>query len=279
MTCTTRNIHVGDKAVLVAQSLVGTVTARVAEEDSAHGKAALRVLFEGDLNPRWVDEDECLKVVTIDPSPTTDGFLRPMSPAGPEATLSAEMAPVITVLERMTGTPWRVEHTGGGCFWLRTELAPDLEDAEDGGPALCVTDSDGPLTWSERLSEVGSWALGSYRQWDDDAGPYRDGLSTLDLFAAASDAVVPLLAASATERYVKRVIANGLAGPVIAAIVSGEDDRQMEIADEVVELGQGQKLLPTGQAFEDMFGDRVFPAILARLHDVATALLASMEVK
>lgn len=110
--------------------------------------------------------------------------------------LAEQFASVTTTLERLTG-PWLVEHTGGGCFWLR---CPTTD--RDDGPSLILTAWPDAFSGYDTLAEVekeSGFTLGAWWRLDsDDPGDWEiwgwsegaeRGLSVEALGMAATEAL------------------------------------------------------------------------------------------
>lgn len=91
------------------------------------------------------------------------------------ALLAHNMRPVIAVLEAATGTKWHAEHTGGGCFWLRSYRDTDAADGDDDtAPYLVITAHGDVLSGDDTPEQCrNAWTVGTYPTgW---AGQGEDG--------------------------------------------------------------------------------------------------------
>lgn len=92
--------------------------------------------------------------------------------------LANNLAGAIRTLEAATGTDWFAEHTGGGCFWLRTR--PDGGDPIEGYnaevqpliPSICITAAEDVLHGRHTIAELdeSGWMVGAYDDYWNDSG-------------------------------------------------------------------------------------------------------------
>lgn len=107
------------------------------------------------------------------------------------AMLAENMAPVIKVLEAATGSRWYAEHTGGGCFWLRTWVHHPFaypKDEDETEPYIVITAWGDVLSGDSTPEEArDQWLVGTYPTgW---AGQGEDG----EYFEDVADERLPML--------------------------------------------------------------------------------------
>jgi len=83
------------------------------------------------------------------------------------AVLTENFIHVINLLERVTGTPWQGEHTGGGCAWLATRIPKDGGDEQ----LIAITFDDDTFHLTTTFAEVDRayWGIGAYSSCYEDS--------------------------------------------------------------------------------------------------------------
>lgn len=82
--------------------------------------------------------------------------------------LASNLAPVIDVLEQVTGVDWYADHTGGGCAALVARAdGGDRYDEAANVPVIMVTQWPDVLSLGSTLTSVRKtgWFVGAYADW------------------------------------------------------------------------------------------------------------------
>jgi hypothetical protein len=89
------------------------------------------------------------------------------------------LRPLTWALGEITGTPWFLYHTGGGCFAVVTTAAEnaDGDPAPLSGPCIVITADGDVLRGDHTLEEVEGWDLGVYLHgFDGDPDEFAEDL-------------------------------------------------------------------------------------------------------